>query len=125
MKLFTVLMLLLLSVPSFGCEEIYGKYKSFSETHWNFDLEISKDKIFLRYTDYYFGERDVRTDITVESEGFCEKIDTGYKLVFAQKVINVIYYKDLSHRSFGKNTSSPGLSGEFINGQIVELWQGI
>jgi len=117
-------LLLLLSVKSFSCEQLLGTYKSHSETHWSFELQITRENVILKYTDFEYGTRDLRTDYIVESEGYCEKTVVGYVLIFGNKSVNVNFYESLSHRSFGGSGESPGITGEFIKGQQVELWQG-
>ena len=124
MKILTFL-LLLVSLECFSCEQLIGTFKSFSETHWNFELQITQNKVLLKYTDYEYGVRDLRTDYVVESEGYCDQSDTGYVLIFGNKSVNVQFHKSLSHSSFGGSGDSPGITGEFIEGQQVELWQGI
>ena len=118
-------LLLLFSVKSFSCEQLHGTYKSYSETHWSFELQITHENVTLKYTDFEYGARDLRTDYIVESEGYCENTETGYVLIFGNKSVNVRFHKSLSHESFGSSSESPGITGEFIKGQQVELWQGI
>ena len=125
MKLLLTLIIVISATPAFGCEKIYGRYKSVSETHWNFQLEISKNNVFLLHTDYFYGDKDLRTDQTIESEGHCEKTETGYRLTFAQMSVNIKYHEALSRASFGDDGASPGVTGEFIPGKVVELWQGM
>ena len=118
-------LLILGSFKSLSCEQLIGTYKSVSETHWNFELEITKDNALLKYTDYEYGVSDLRTDYVVKSEGYCEQSDIGYVLIFGNQSVNVKFHKRLSHRSFGGSGDSPGITGEFIKGQQIELWQGI
>lgn len=113
----------LFSSYALSCEDIYGEYTSHSETHWSFVLKIDKDGVLLTYTDYWYGERDLRTDQTVVSQGYCELVNGTYELTFAQNKVDVRYHHELSHASFGQVGSSPGLTGEFIEGQEVELWK--
>ena len=125
MKIVLSILVLAISPFTLACEEIYGKYKSVSETHWNFELEISNENVVLVYTDYFYGERDMRTDQKIVSQGHCEKTAEGYKLSFAQMSIPIEFHKALSRESFGGSGVSPGVTGEFIEGQQVELWQNM
>ena len=124
MMKFVLFLLLFVSFSGWSCERLIGTYKSVSETHWNFELRITADSAFLKYTDYVSGVKDTRTDYTVESEGYCEISDNGYLLVFAHRSFELTYSKQLTHSFFGGKGESEGISGEFIEGQIVHLWKG-
>ena len=108
-----------------ACEDIQGSYKSVSETHWSFELNIEGEKAVLTYKDYISGTNDTRTDMKTVSQGNCAKTSNGYELVFADKKFPVQYDSSLSTASFGGEGNLPGIVGEFLNGHEVMLWNGI
>jgi len=121
-KLLAHIVLLVAAFPAVACQDIAGSYQSVSETHWHFDLEISSNDTKLTYSDYWYGIKDARTDLQTVSQGYCEKNNDGYLLTFAEKTILIKYHKSLSHAAYGAEGSSPGVTGEFIEGQTVNLW---
>ena len=125
MKQILSLIICFTTFSAFGCEEIYGNYKSVSETHWNFELDLQKDNAILTYTNYFYGQHDTRTDEVIKSLGHCKKTKSGYKLIFAQMSVEIEFHGTLSHSYFGGNGASPGVKGEFIKGQTIKLWQGM
>ncbi len=116
------ILLIALSLPSLACDDINGLYKSYSETHWHFDLLIKGADATLTYSDYSYGVRDSRTDFTKEDKGYCEPKGDDYLLIFAGEEILIKYHKKLSHAAFGQEGSSTGITGKFFPEQEVKLW---
>jgi len=117
-----ILLTSLTSCPVLACKEITGVYQSVSETHWSFELNINDDKAILTYTDHWFGVSDTSSEIKLVSSGYCKKLENDFLLTFAERTISIKYHKSLSHKSYGAEGSSPGISGEFIEKQINNLW---
>jgi hypothetical protein len=117
------ILLIVFSNFTYGCNVVEGKYSSVSETHWNFILEIKNNEATLTYTDYWFGEKDARTDIQRVSQGYCTSLSSNfYSFKFAGQTIKLQYHPILSHKSYGGKGSSPGFTGQLIDNQNVELW---
>ncbi len=122
-KFFVYLIVLIISLPVFGCNEISGVYKSVSETHWNYQLEINNSYAKLIYTNYWRGKNDAKTKLKQISEGSCSKNDNEYLLTFVERSIKIQYHKLLSHKPYGGEGESPGITGEFNEGKTNNLWQ--
>jgi len=117
--------ILLIVFPTFayGCNTVEGIYSSVSETHWNFILKIEGDKATLTYTDYWYGEKDTRTDTQRVSQGVCSNLASKfYSFKFSDQTIKLQYHSALSHKSYGSKGSSPGFTKPLIDNQNVELW---
>ncbi len=125
MRITVSLIILLLSAPVLSCDLIQGKFNSVSETHWNFELKVSGSNATLIHKNYNTGKGNLRVDETVQYQGNCKKTDSGYKLTFLNKIIDVKYFNKLSHKSFGKDSTSPGIVGNFFNDRSIELWRDI
>ncbi len=121
-KFFLLTIILTVANTAFACKPINGKYRSVSETHWNFELEITDRGSILTYTDYSYGKLDARTDITQVEQGYCEKEGAVFLLIFGEREIPINFHAKLSHKNYGAEGSSPGITGEFIEGQMVHLW---
>jgi len=122
MKYIQIVALMFLPFTAWACNDINGTYKSVSETHWNFSLEINGGSARLVYTDYSSGIKDTRTDIEKVSKGYCEKNESDYILTFAERSLSIKHHEALSHSVYGAKGSSPGITGEFFEGQSVNLW---
>ncbi len=101
-KLCTYLLVFIISLPVFGCNEISGVYKSVSETHWNYQLEINNSSAKLTYTNYWRGKNDAKTKLKQISEGSCSKKDNEYILTFVERSIKLSNRTLFKTRYIGK-----------------------
>lgn len=108
------------------CKSVEGIFSSVSESHWFYDLNITKDRAVLTYEYSEYMEVTDKEEYYVEiSKGYCYRVtDSLYKLVFSNREIELKYNPIQSHASFGEQTSSPGFIATLNKKKniYVELW---
>ena len=124
---------LLTPLPLFACNDISGKYKSVSESHWNYIVEIYPRGSFpsgveINYSYYWFGlDEDGQSDEQYKTtniyEGYCTKSGGDYYLKFDGRTEKMIFDKYMSLQVLGEEGTLPGIEVEFLDGKKTKLWK--
>ena len=124
---------LLTPLPLFACNDISGKYKSVSESHWNYVIEIYPRGNFpsgveINYFYYWFGrdedgQSDEQYKTTNTYEGYCTKSGNDHYLKFDGRTEKIIFNKNMSLQVLGEEGTLPGIEVEFSDGKKTKLWK--
>jgi hypothetical protein len=118
--IFTIL--LSISPLSFSCKELVGIYKSDSESHWKYTVEIYPRGdlpagIEVNYSTYWYGAEEdgqgyEQYQTNSNFEGYCVKAENGYLLKYNGEAVMV---------TFNQEGTQIGISGEFFKGNKIHL----
>jgi hypothetical protein len=123
---YLLVLISLMSAPSFSCDEISGVYKSNSESHWNYEVSIDGSDLYVHYTNHWYVDDELlkmteRYEVNSDFIGYCRKKGNEYLLKFDSKVIS-ISHEDYSESS-SNNEKSQKISGTFFGDHRINLWK--